>query len=135
MEQNSQMPTHRQSPGDLTFVNVLICCSSPAHFFDWFLKMAMYRLEAKIFSRGKSGRSVVAGSAYRTAGKLQTRSVVAGAAYRNGEKLTDERIDKTFDYLRRSIGVIKTKIIAPDHAPLWVFSSGKLWNRVEAKEK
>jgi hypothetical protein len=97
--------------------------------------MAMYRLEAKIFSREKRGRSVVAGSAYRTAAKLQTRSVVAGAAYRNGAKMKDERIDKTFDYVRRSIGVIKSKILAPDHAPGWVFSSSKLWNRVEAGEK
>jgi ATP-dependent exoDNAse (exonuclease V) alpha subunit len=95
----------------------------------------MYRLEAKIFSRERRGRSVVAGSAYRTAAKLQTRSVVAGAAYRTGTKIVDERIDKTFDYVRRTIGVIKSKIVAPEGAPGWVFNSGKLWNRVEAKEK
>ena len=80
--------------------------------------MAIYRLEAKIFSREKRGRSVV-----------------AAAAYRAGKKLTDELRDKTYDYARRIKGVLNSTIVAPEGAPQWVFNSSSLWNKVERGEK
>ncbi len=80
--------------------------------------MAMFRLEAKIFSREKRGRSVV-----------------AAAAYRAGTKLRDEIKEKIFDYARRSKGVVSSTILAPDDAPAWAHDSSQLWNAVEAGEK
>ena len=80
--------------------------------------MALYRLEAKIFSREKKGRSVV-----------------AAAAYRDGKKLFGEREDKTHDYTRRSKGVVETTILFPKNSPEWVGDPAKLWNTVEAGEK
>lgn len=80
--------------------------------------MALFRLEAKIFSREKRGRSVI-----------------AAAAYRAGTKLKDELRDKTFDYARRVKGVIQSAILAPEGAPAWATNSGQLWNAVEASEK
>jgi ATP-dependent exoDNAse (exonuclease V) alpha subunit len=80
--------------------------------------MAIFRLEAKVFSREKKGRSVI-----------------AAAAYRAGTKLKDEIRDKTFDYARRVKGVIQSAIFAPEGAPAWATNSGQLWNTVEAGEK
>ncbi len=80
--------------------------------------MALFRLEAKVFSREKRGRSVI-----------------AAAAYRAGTKLMDEVREKTFDYTRRVKGVIQSMILAPEGAPAWVFDSGQLWNTVERSEK
>jgi len=80
--------------------------------------MALFRLEAKIFSREKRGRSVV-----------------AAAAYRAGTKLRDEIRDKIFDYTRRTKGVMSSAILAPAGAPAWVQDSSQLWNTVEAGEK
>ncbi len=80
--------------------------------------MAIFRLEAKIFSREKKGRSVI-----------------AAAAYRAGTKLKDEIRDKIFDYARRTKGVIQSAILAPEGAPAWATNSGQLWNTVEAGEK
>jgi ATP-dependent exoDNAse (exonuclease V) alpha subunit len=80
--------------------------------------MAIYRLEAKVFSREKRGRSVI-----------------AAAAYRAGKKLKDEIKDKTYDYARRIKGVLHSTIVAPEGAPQWVFDSASLWNTVERGEK
>jgi len=80
--------------------------------------MALFRLEARVFSREKRGRSVI-----------------AAAAYRAGTKLIDEVREKTFDYSRRVKGVIQSAILAPDGAPGWVFDPGQLWNTVERSEK
>lgn len=80
--------------------------------------MAMFRLEAKIFSREKRGKSVI-----------------AAAAYRAGAKLKDERTGNVFDYSRRMKGVVDTTILAPEGAPDWARDSGGLWNTVEAGEK
>jgi ATP-dependent exoDNAse (exonuclease V) alpha subunit len=80
--------------------------------------MALFRLEAKIFSRAKKGRSVI-----------------AAAAYRAGSKIKDEARDMIFDYSRRSNGVVETTILAPVGAPAWVQDSRQLWNAVEAGEK
>lgn len=80
--------------------------------------MAIFRLEAKVFSREKRGRSVI-----------------AAAAYRAGTKLMDEIRGKIFDYARRTKGVINSTILAPEGAPAWATDSGQLWNKVEAGEK
>src|ERR1700733_3650863 len=80
--------------------------------------MAIFRLEAKGFSREKRGRSVI-----------------AAAAYRAGSRLKDELRDKIFDYARRAKGVINSTILAPEDAPAWATNSGQLWNAVEASEK
>ena len=80
--------------------------------------MAIFRLEAKVFSREKRGRSVI-----------------AAAAYRAGTRLKDEIRDKIFDYARRTRGVVQSDILAPEGAPGWVHDPGQLWNAVEAGEK
>ena len=56
------------------------------------------------------------------------------AAYRSGAIIYDERAVKECDYTRKR-GVIHTEIVAPDHAPSWVFDRSKLWNSVEHFEK
>ena len=80
--------------------------------------MALFRLEAKIFSREKRGRSVV-----------------AAAAYRAGTRLRDELRDRLYDYARRSAGVLNNIILAPAGAPAWVLDPATLWNEVERGEK
>jgi ATP-dependent exoDNAse (exonuclease V) alpha subunit len=80
--------------------------------------MAIYRLEAKIFSRENRGRSVV-----------------AAAAYRSGSKIRDERCDMVHDYSRRSKGVVKTVILRPENSPEWTAKPDTLWNTVELTEK
>jgi ATP-dependent exoDNAse (exonuclease V) alpha subunit len=80
--------------------------------------MALYRLEAKIFSREKRGRSVV-----------------AAAAYRNGGKIRDEKYDRVHDYSRRSKGVVESVILRPDGSPGWTAKPDTLWNTVELGEK
>src|ERR1700691_1973860 len=80
--------------------------------------MALYRLEAKIFSREKRGRSVV-----------------AAAAYRAGIKLRDEIKDKIYDYSRHQKGVVETTILTPENSPDWTHDSARLWNKVEHGEK
>ena len=80
--------------------------------------MALYRLEAKIFSREKRGRSVV-----------------AAAAYRNGGKIRDDRDDKIHDYSRRKKGIIETVILRPENSPEWTAKPDTLWNAVEQSEK
>lgn len=77
----------------------------------------MFRLEAKIFSREKRGRSVVAAAAYRAALKLE-----------------DERGGRIYNYTRRSKGVMDTAIVAPEGSPEWVFDPARLWNSVEDSE-
>lgn len=77
--------------------------------------MAIYSLEVKIISRGKG------------------QSAVASAAYRSGEKLYDERTRQTKFY-RREVQP-ETMILAPEHAPLWVYDRQRLWNEVENAEK
>jgi ATP-dependent exoDNAse (exonuclease V) alpha subunit len=80
--------------------------------------MALYRLEAKIFSREHRGRSVV-----------------AAAAYRNGGKIRDEKYDKIHDYSRRSKGVVESVILRPENSPEWTAKPDTLWNTVELGEK
>jgi ATP-dependent exoDNAse (exonuclease V) alpha subunit len=79
--------------------------------------MAIYRLEAKIVSRGKG------------------HSAVAAAAYRTGTKLRDERSDKIHDYSSRTKGVVESVILRPENAPAFSQETASLWNEVERSEK
>ncbi|ETT61276.1 hypothetical protein BSK66_27780 [Paenibacillus odorifer] len=66
----------------------------------------------------------------RSAGK----SSVAMAAYRSGERLTDDRTGEIKQYRPRAIEP-ETAILAPKHAPEWVYNRQRLWNEVELIEK
>jgi ATP-dependent exoDNAse (exonuclease V) alpha subunit len=79
--------------------------------------VAIYRLEAKIISRGSG------------------HSAVAAAAYRTGTKIKDERTDKIHDYSNRTKGVVETVILRPDNSPDWTANTASLWNAVELGEK
>jgi ATP-dependent exoDNAse (exonuclease V) alpha subunit len=96
----------------------MIYCSEWGPGCDWSRGMALFRLEAKIFSREKRGRSII-----------------AAAAYRAGTKIRDEIRDKIFDYSRRSKGVVNSTILTPEGAPEWTSNPCQLWNAVEAGEK
>ena len=61
-------------------------------------------------------------------------SVVAAAAYRAGSRLKEHRTDLTYDFSRKR-DVEHTEILAPDHAPKWVFDRTQLWNTVDQIEK
>ena len=77
--------------------------------------MAIYHFRASVISRS------------------QGRSATAAAAYRVAERIEDRRTGLTFDYAARG-GVDHTEILAPDHAPDWVYDRSELWNRVEESE-
>ena len=80
--------------------------------------MAIYRLEAKIISRGKEGHSAVAAAAYRT-----------------GTKIRDERSSRVHDYSNRTKGVVESVILRPENSPEWTAKTSSLWNEVERHEK
>ncbi len=61
------------------------------------------------------------------------KSPLACAAYRSGDKLHDEKEDIDFYYMRKVKPV--THILAPNHAPSWVYDREKLWNEVNRIEK
>jgi hypothetical protein len=65
--------------------------------------------------------------------RSQGRSATAAAAYRVAERIEDRRTGLVFDYAARG-GVDHTEILAPDHAPDWVYDRSELWNRVEESE-
>ena len=75
-------------------------------------------------------------------GRSSGRSVVAAAAYRSGSCLTEQTfdqetgvvIDQVWDY-RRKGGIAFSAILAPEHAPDWVFDRQVLWNRVNQIER
>src|SRR5580658_8102523 len=79
--------------------------------------MAIYRLEAKIVSRGR-GHSAVAAAAYRTASKIR-----------------DERAGTVHDYSSRTKGVVDSVILRPENSPDWTARTDTLWNAVEQSEK
>ena len=57
------------------------------------------------------------------------------AAYRRRSTLVDERTGSTYDYSRKSGGVLFAGIFAPKNAPDWTRDPAQLWNHVEAFEK
>lgn len=67
--------------------------------------------------------------ASRSAGK----SAVAMSAYRSGEEIKDERTGEKKFYPRQVAP--ETIILAPKHAPEWVYDRSRLWNEVEKAEK
>ena len=77
--------------------------------------MAIYHFSNQILSRKKQ------------------QNTIAAAAYRSGERLVDERTNECKFY-HRSVPPI-THILAPSHAPQWVYNRQQLWNEVEKKEK
>jgi ATP-dependent exoDNAse (exonuclease V) alpha subunit len=77
--------------------------------------MAIYHLSATVVQRSKG------------------HSAVAGAAYRAGERLYDARLNEVQDYSRKR-GIVQSEILAPEHAPAWVYDRGELWNRAEFAE-
>jgi hypothetical protein len=77
--------------------------------------MAIYHFSAQVISRGKG------------------QSSVAAAAYRSGDRLIDERTGEEKFY-RRDVEP-DTMILAPSHAPEWVYDRNRLWNEVEKIEK
>ena len=79
--------------------------------------MAIYRLEAKIVTRGSG------------------HSAVAAAAYRTGTKIRDERTEQIHDYSRRTKGVVESVILRPENAPVWTANTATLWNEVERSER
>src|ERR1700691_5852404 len=79
--------------------------------------MAIYRLEAKIISRGNG------------------HSAVAAAAYRTGTKIRDERADKIHDYSSRTKGVVESVILRPENSPGWTANTASLWHAVELGEQ
>lgn len=90
--------------------------------------MAFYRFELKHIGRalGKSGQSVISAAAYRSGQKLK-RTATNAAAYRAGDTLGEA------DYSRKR-HVLHTEILAPTHAPGWVYDRETLWNEVERRE-
>ncbi|HEX5657655.1 MAG TPA: MobA/MobL family protein, partial [Polyangiales bacterium] len=74
---------------------------------------------------------------YRLHGETVTRakghSVVARAAYNARAKLYDERLGQWWDFARKR-DLDHREILAPAHAPAWVFDRERLWNAVEASE-
>nr|WP_304220582.1 MobQ family relaxase [Fredinandcohnia onubensis] len=72
--------------------------------------------------------------AVQVIGRSSGRSATAAAAYRAHEKIEDERTGLMHDYTRRQ-GDFETFILAPKHAPSWVYDRPRLWNAVEAAEK
>ena len=78
--------------------------------------MALYRLSVQAIHRANG------------------QSAVASAAYRSGERLIDRRLEREFDFSRRS-GVEHTEILLPEGAPERFADRDTLWNAVEAAER
>lgn len=93
----------------------MIFRSQMGFIFAW-LRMADYRLSAKIIGRSSG------------------RSSVAAAAYRAAEQLVDDRTGLDHDYTRKN-GVLHSEIMTPDDAPDWMKDRATLWNAVEAVER
>jgi protein-tyrosine-phosphatase len=66
-------------------------------------------------------------------GRSGGSSATASAAYRAGQEIADRTTGQVFDYSRKG-GVHGASILAPDHAPSWVFDRSELWNQVEESE-
>lgn len=64
----------------------------------------------------------------------EKQSAVASASYRSGMALYSERDEETKSYGKRDVQP-DSFIIAPEHAPEWVYNRERLWNEVEKVEK
>ncbi len=63
-----------------------------------------------------------------------TQSAVAASSYRSGEALYSDRDQETKSYNTRLV-MPETHILAPSHAPEWVYNREYLWNEVERAER
>lgn len=70
---------------------------------------------------------------FQVASRSAGKSACAMAAYRSAEIIECETYGQTNDYTRKG-GVLHSEIIAPDHAPEWVYDRAQLWNAVEQSE-
>jgi hypothetical protein len=82
----------------------------------WINKMAVYHFSYKTITRNKG------------------HSAVGKAAYRSAEKLHDERLDKTFDYSKKS-DVFHKEIMSPEKDVGFTKDRESLWNHVESCDK
>jgi hypothetical protein len=78
-------------------------------------QVSTFYFSASIISRGKN------------------QSAVASASYRSGESLYSELDMETKSYGKRTVQP-DTFILAPSHAPEWVYNRERLWNEVEYHE-
>jgi uncharacterized protein YfkK (UPF0435 family) len=62
------------------------------------------------------------------------QSIVAKSSYTSGESLYSERDLETKSYKKREVEP-ETFILAPKHAPEWVYNREQLWNEVEKIER
>ncbi|MBL5783486.1 MobA/MobL family protein [Bacillus sporothermodurans] len=62
------------------------------------------------------------------------QSAVASASYKSGESLFSERDNELKSYKERTV-MPETHILAPSHAPEWVYNRERLWNEVESVER
>ena len=87
--------------------------------------MAIYRCHLRVTSqyvRPKNGNPAHA----------TRRSAVAAASYRSGERLWDNEQGKWCTKNNERLGeVVYTNILAPEHAPEFVYDRAQLWNAVE----
>ncbi|WP_179298643.1 MobQ family relaxase [Evansella halocellulosilytica] len=79
------------------------------------MAVGYYHLSVNTISRGKG------------------QSAVAASSYRSGEALYSNDDQEMKFYGQRDVQP-ETYIIAPEHAPDWVYDREKLWNEVEHKE-
>jgi hypothetical protein len=99
-------------------------------------RMAIFRFEAKVISRG-GGRSALGAVAYRAGAAVSVRTgkcVTSAAAYRAAVELEDERTGRRYDYTRKR-GVLGAEIMLPEGAPSWMADRSALWNAIETIEK
>jgi len=66
--------------------------------------------------------------------RSKAHSAVERAAQRSGTRLCDRQTMQTHN-CRRNPGMVMAIILAPGHAPLWVYDREELWNRAEAAER
>jgi hypothetical protein len=97
-----------------------------------------YRFEVKFHSL-RSPLSPQAAAAYRAAGKTvsktnRTTNPVRSMAYRSGTAIT-ERKGELHNFTFRDRVVERSGIIAPKHAPSWVYDRQALWEAVWAARK
>ena len=71
---------------------------------------------------------------YKTITRNKGHSAVGKAAYRSAEKLHDERLDKTFDYSKKS-DVFHKEIMSPEKDVEFTKDRESLWNHVESCDK
>jgi hypothetical protein len=65
--------------------------------------------------------------------RMKGRTAIAAAAYQSGTRLRDEQTQEVSDFTRRR-GVETWFVVAPEHAPEWVYNLERLWNEAQFKD-